>query len=143
MANKDSKAESPTVQTKGCAIVHKSTPLQTPAHSEQMKAFTLRSLIFSNTADTCQNAVSSHPLCVVLGTMHSSRQKCRIRNLTFPFHLCHRNLLYSLRWSKAVYTGGYTPLYCKSAPLALSLEEKRQKLSDINLYFTEHFYCMA
>lgn len=51
MDDKDSKAESPTVRTKGCAIVHKSTLLQTSAHPERMKAFTLTSLIFGNTAD--------------------------------------------------------------------------------------------
>lgn len=142
-ADKDSKAECPTVQTNGCAIVHKSTPLQTPAHPEQMKAFTLRSLVFGSTADTCPNAVSSHTLCVVSGTMYSSRQKCGIRNLTFPLHLCHRDLLHSPWWSKAGYRGGYTLLYCKSMPLAFSLGEKRQKSPDTNLYFAEHFSCMA
>lgn len=63
MADKDSKAQSPTVQTKGCAIVPKSTLLQTPACPEQMKAFTLRSLIFGNIADI--EMQSAHTPCVL------------------------------------------------------------------------------
>lgn len=58
-----------------------------------------------------------------------------------------------LQWgSKAVYTGGYSLLGCKSVPLTLfrgkrqkpsisAFRGKRQKPSDINLCFPEHFCC--
>lgn len=58
-----------------------------------------------------------------------------------------------LQWgSKAVYTGGYSLLGCKSVPLTLfrgkrqkpsisAFQGKRQKPSDINLCFPEHFCC--
>lgn len=39
-----------------------------------------------------------------------------------------------------MYTGGYSLLDCKSVPLTL-FGGKRQKPSDINLYFPQHFYC--
>lgn len=88
MADEASKAESSIAQPEGCTTSHTSMLLWTPAHPQQMKAFTLTSLICGNIVDTGPNAVSSHPLWVIPGTEHSSRQKCQIRNVTFPLHLC-------------------------------------------------------
>lgn len=92
-----------------------------------MTPFTLRPLISGNIVDAYPNAVSSHCLCTISGIMHRSRQKSRIRNPTFPFHLCHRDLLHFLWWSKAVYSG-YTLLCCKSMPLTISLGGKKGRI---------------
>lgn len=87
MADRDSKAGNPIGQT-GCATVHKSTLLQiqTPAHPEQIQVFTLGSLIFDNVADMlkCSRLI----FYVASGTTHNSGQKCRIRDLIVPLHLC-------------------------------------------------------
>lgn len=69
----------------------------------------------------------------------NAQQQAKIRILTFPLHLCHRD--YTPYEGVKLCTLEVTHCWIVNLCLWPSLGGKRQKPSDINLYFPEHFYC--